>query len=309
VLPTYKRSHKLKATIDSVFRQSYANWELIVIDDNQPKDLHCHKTESIVAGYSDRSKVVLIKHGVNKGACAARNTGIAAARGEFVAFLDDDDTWTADKLEVQVTALSRDPGAGFAFCDLICVDSTDNTRRRVTFHLGRDDLFRDLLKRGGGICTSALLIRRQVLLEIGGFDASLPSYQDYDLLLRLALRTKHVSVGFPLLDYNVSADGISRNYEAKFRGKRIIIEKYREHFLDKELEAYYRAHLEVLGDYAILHGKRWLAITCYARSLRARPVALTAYGKLMTSLIGGVHLYKLGSRAYQHARQLGGRRA
>jgi glycosyltransferase involved in cell wall biosynthesis len=303
VLPTYKRSHKLKATIDSVFQQTYGKWELIVVDDNQPSDPHSRETENVMCQYRDHPNVVLIKHGVNKGACAARNTGIAAAKGEFIAFLDDDDIWATNKLELQVDALRRNPEAGFVFCDLICVDSTDNTRKRVKFGLSKDDLFRDLLKRGGGICTSALMIRKDLLAEIGGLDESLPSYQDYDLLLRLALRAKHAAIELPLLDYNVSSDGISRNYEAKFKGKKTIIDKYREHFRDRTLASYYGTHLEVLGDYAVLHGRRWVAIRYYAHAISKRPVSVSPYAKLLVALIGGESLYRVASSRYHKARR------
>jgi glycosyltransferase involved in cell wall biosynthesis len=309
VLPTYRRAGKLKATIDSVFRQTYANWELIVVDDNHPSDTHSRETENVIREYSDHSNVVLITHGVNKGACAARNTGITAAKGEYIAFLDDDDTWATNKLELQVAELRKNPDTGFVFCDLICVDSTDNTRKRVKFGLSKDDLFRDLLKRGGGICTSALMIRKDILLEIGGFDASLPSYQDYDLLLRLALRCKHAAIDTPLLDYNVSSDGISRNYEAKFRGKKIIIDKYSNYFRDSSLAAYYGTHLEVLGDYAVLHGRRWVAIRYYAHAISKRAVSVSPYAKLLVALIGGETLYRRASARYQKARQLIGSNA
>jgi len=304
VLPTYKRSAKLKATIDSVFQQTYGNWELIVVDDNHPSDPHAQQTERVVRDYRDHPNVVLIKHPANRGACAARNTGIAAARGQYIAFLDDDDIWAANKLALQVQELDRNSEAGFAYCDLVCVDSTSGTRQVIHFGLSKDDLFVDLLKRGGGICTSALLVRKEVLMAVGGFDASLPSYQDYDLLLRLALHSKHVAIDIPLLDYNVASDGISRNYAAKFRGKKILIDRYRTHYRDKGLVGYYGRHLEVLGDYAVLDGWRWLAIGCYAKSIAKRPASPSPYLKLIVSLLGGRTLYTLASQHYHKARRL-----
>jgi len=307
VLPTYKRSHILKATIDSVFRQTYGNWELIVVDDNHPSDPHSRETEKVISDYMDHPNVVLITHGVNKGACAARNTGIAAAKGKFIAFLDDDDTWATDKLALQVDALQKNAEAAFVFCDLICVDSTDNSRKLVNFGLSKDSLFLDLLKRGAGICTSALVIRKDVLVAIGGFDNSLPSYQDYDLLLRLSLCSKGMSIEVPLLTYNVSADGISRNYEAKFAGKKIIIERYEKYFSDRSLAHYYGLHLGVLADYAILHGKRWIAVKYYALSISKTPVAVFTYVKLLVTLLGGEWLYRFTSDKYQKLRQSVGR--
>jgi glycosyltransferase involved in cell wall biosynthesis len=306
VLPTYMRSHKLREAINSVRSQTYSEWELIVVDDNQPTEPHAERTETIVREYQNLANVVLIMHGCNKGACAARNTGIAAAKGDFIAFLDDDDIWVANKLALQVDALNKDSSADFVFCDLVCVDETANTRHVVHWGLSKDDLFKDLLKKGGGICTSALLIRKTAVLEIGGFDTSLPSYQDYDLLLRLALRYKHVAIDIPLLEYNVGADGISRNYEAKFKGKKLMIEKYSVYFGDRSLSAYYAGHLEVLGDYAVLNGRRWVAIGYFARSILKRPALPSAYLKLFVSVIGGEWLYRITSISFRKVRRLMG---
>ena len=298
VLPTYKRADRLKGTIDSVMNQTYANWELVVVDDNGLSDPVSRKTREIIENYRGLNRVAFVGHEVNKGACAARNTGIAHARGEFVAFLDDDDTWAPNKLELQLAAFQADPGLGFVFCDLLCVDSTDNTRKLVKYGFGRETLFRDLLRNGAGICTSALVIRRDLLESIGGFDASLPSYQDYDLLLRLALRSRGVAVEEPLLCYNVSQDGISRNYESKFIGKKLILEKYLEHFSARDLSRYFAFHLGVLADYAVLHGRRWTAVKYYTLSISKWPASIPPYAKLLATLVGGQWLYKRASSMY-----------
>lgn len=304
VLPTYMRSQKLRETINSVLSQTYSPWELIVVDDNRPTEPHAEQTETTVREYQNFANIVLIKHGCNKGACAARNTGIAAAKGDFIAFLDDDDIWVANKLALQVDALNKDPSADFVFCNLVCVDETTNSSHVVHWKFSKDDLFNDLLKKGDGICTSALLIRKTAVLAIGGFDTSLPSFQDYDLLLRLALRYKHVAIDIPLLEYNVSADGISRNYEAKFKGKMIIIDKYSEYFGARSLSKYYAGHLAVLGDYALLRGRRWVSIKYFARSILKRPAWPSTYVKLFVSVLGGERLHRIASIFSKKVRRL-----
>jgi hypothetical protein len=149
-------------------------------------------------------------------------------------------------------------------------------------------------------------VKRDLLIAIGGFDNSLPSYQDYDLLLRLSLCSKYTSIDAPLLSYNVFSDGISRNYESKFTGKKIILEKYRKYFSAVNLAHYYGIHLGVLADYAVLHGKRWIAVKYYVLSIAKRPVSVNSYVKLLITLAGGERLYRFVSNRYREIRQAGG---
>src|SRR5882672_9314945 len=94
VLRTCRRAHMLKPAIEAVFAQTYKNWELIVVDDNDKSGSHSRDTREIVQGFQGRGHdVTLVVHGENRGLCAAGDTGIANARGEFVAFIDDDDIW------------------------------------------------------------------------------------------------------------------------------------------------------------------------------------------------------------------------
>src|SRR5688500_9781977 len=107
VIPTYNRAHLIRRAIDSVVAQTFADWELIVVDDASKDD-----AEGVVRSYGD-SRMRYVRHDVNKGASAARNTGLYAAHGEFVAFLDSDDEWLPEKLASQVELFRANPG-GFA---------------------------------------------------------------------------------------------------------------------------------------------------------------------------------------------------
>ena len=96
IIPTYNRAHLIGRAIRSVLDQTYQDWELIVVDDASTDDI-----PGIVKGFTD-GRVKYIRHDENKGAAAARNTGIQAARGAYIAFLDSDDEWLPEKLERQV---------------------------------------------------------------------------------------------------------------------------------------------------------------------------------------------------------------
>jgi glycosyltransferase involved in cell wall biosynthesis len=113
VLPTFNRGYCLERAIRSVLGQTYPDWELIVVDDGSTDD-----TQAVLESFKD-PRIRVFRHSVNRGVAAARNTGLAAARGEFIAFLDSDDEWRPDKLTKQLDVMTRAPTRQLAFTDLV----------------------------------------------------------------------------------------------------------------------------------------------------------------------------------------------
>lgn len=107
IIPTYKRNHYLKRSIDSVLSQSYSNIEIIVIDDNNPMDEYRRKTEEMMLNYSNRNNIIYKKNQSNIGGSLSRNAGILIASGEYITFLDDDDTYKKDKIKNQVNFMKK----------------------------------------------------------------------------------------------------------------------------------------------------------------------------------------------------------
>jgi len=295
VIPTYKRPDSLKKAIDNVLKQKYTNWEIIVVDDNGLTSSPSIKSEQIVRKFDQNIIIKYIKHDINRGACAARNTGILAARGRYVAFLDDDDAWEHNKLELQVSKMLANDSAGFCFCDLNQINLVNGHKQLVKFGFNDSDLFIQLLKKGTGICTSSLMVKKNLLLEVGLFDVNLPSYQDFDLLLKLSKVSKHIYIDTPLLDWNVSPKGISMNYESKYQGQKLILDKYNSYYSEKSMSKYYAERHAELGNYAILSGKRWAASKAYIKSVCASPTVYKSYIKLIVIALGGQIIYKLVS--------------
>ena len=121
VLPTYNRAWDLKRAIDSVLDQTYPHFELIVVDDGSSDE-----TIEMMNEIKDE-RILFIKHQVNKGAAASRNTGIRASKGSYIAFLDSDDMWSADKLEKQYELLSKSKpsvGGSVTYYDLMYPNKT-----------------------------------------------------------------------------------------------------------------------------------------------------------------------------------------
>ena len=250
IVPTYKRPNKLIQTIKSVKKQTFRNWELIVIDDNNFGNKYFVETEKIMSRYELDLKIRFFQNKKNKGACAARNLGIKKAKGELIAFLDDDDIWLPNKLNLQISLFKKNKKLGLNFSDLILMDTEYNSETLIRFGYQNLDFLKYLLQKGGGICTSAIMVRKEILKKVGGFNESLPSYQDYDLLLKISKITYCERIAKPLIKHLVCSEGISRDYKSKYIGKKMILNLYiSDYKKNKLLKSYYRS-IETLGDYA-----------------------------------------------------------
>ena len=111
IIPTYQRPNYLKEAIESVISQTYSDWELLVVDDGSPID----NIRGVTQHFCDRDARVRYIRQAHAGVCEARNTGIRFAQGKYVAFLDDDDRWTAEKLERQVAYMEGHPEIGLVY--------------------------------------------------------------------------------------------------------------------------------------------------------------------------------------------------
>lgn len=184
ILPTFNRSHVLGRAIDSVLAQTYSNWELIIVD-NHSSD----QTDILVNNYHS-SKIVLLKiH--NEGIIAkSRNCGINHAQGELIAFLDSDDWWYSNKLEIAEKYLHN--------ADIVYHDLDSHTEKGKRFrkptqgrHLKRP-VFVDLMTKGNAIANSSVVVRKSIIEQVDGLceDKSLISKEDFDLWLRISRITE-----------------------------------------------------------------------------------------------------------------------
>ena len=218
VIPTRNRRALLSRSLASVFAQTFVNYEVIVVDDGSETAVDC-------MAYGDR-QVRVIRHPERMGAGAARNTGLAAATGDFIAFLDDDDEWHADKLAVQLNAL-REAGsdAVLAYCGYeLRVTRTGMILERFTpdpIPLTVHNFFRRTY-----FGCSMPLIRASSLRTVGGFDAHLVGMQDRDLWLRLAACGRFVPVQRILVVCHVHGPSISTNVSVKIQAKHDFWKKH-----------------------------------------------------------------------------------
>lgn len=201
VIPTYNRKELLLRAIDSVLRQTCTDLECIVVDDASTDD-----TAQAVRRIADL-RVRYVRQERNAGACAARNCGIALAKGEYIAFQDSDDVWDADKLEKQL-ALIRKTGADFVVCAMRRVSGIDRTEvfpaQQPEGLLTLDKLLYE------NLCSTQCILGRAEAVRAVGFDDTMPRLQDWDMILRAAEQFRVYFHPEPLCDVYVQPDSISR---------------------------------------------------------------------------------------------------
>ena len=253
VIPAYNHARYLAAAIDSALAQTYAPVELIVVDDGSTDD-----TPRVLAAYGDRIRVI---RQPNQGAGAARNAGLAASRGEYVAFLDSDDIWLPRKLELQMARFDADPDLGLVHCGAETIDEEGRTIGYLLDGLEgwvASDLLRlDREVMGPG---SDIVVPRRVAEEVGGFDERLPPSEDWDFSYRIAARYRVGYVAEPLIRYRQHGGGIHLNIPKMEKSMLIALEKA---FASPD------ASVQALRDYTYGRLHRILA-GCYFRARRPR---------------------------------------
>jgi glycosyltransferase involved in cell wall biosynthesis len=204
VIPTYNYGHYVIEAVESALAQTYSAIEIIVVDDGSTDD-----TRQRLAHYSDRIRYI---HQENKGLSAARNTGIAAAKGEYIAFLDSDDAFHPRKTEIQMFHLTHDSdvcmiGTGmFSDEPRVWADYTSGT---ATMH----DVSLEELIMASRFAPSSVVARRECFESAGTFDTNLRSVEDRDMWIRIAARYRIGMIDQALTWYRVTPGSMSRNPE------------------------------------------------------------------------------------------------
>lgn len=197
IMPTYKRSAYLERAIQSVLEQTYPNIELIIVDDNGVGTTDGKAIEKMMSTYVHDSRVRYIQHEVNQHGGAARNTGIQAAKGELITFLDDDDIYRPDKIAQQVAYLQEHPEHRSVYCGWY------RENEQIFERVG--DLSYELLSSDQIILTNTIMMYREDAIACGGFDVRLKRHQEAVFLLRYFATGGTIGV-VPrvLVDYDVS---------------------------------------------------------------------------------------------------------
>jgi glycosyltransferase involved in cell wall biosynthesis len=181
IIPAYKVAPFIRETLESVFAQTFTDFEAIVINDDSPDTA---QLEQALESYSD--KIIYLKQ-PNRGAGAARNSGLRIARGEYVAFLDGDDAWLPEFLSEQLQLIQSDGGYDLAYADSMNFgEQASNSATNMGYNPSHDEVtFLKLLCGDCAIVTSTVLARREPIMRVGCFNEHFVNSQDFDLWLRL----------------------------------------------------------------------------------------------------------------------------
>jgi glycosyltransferase involved in cell wall biosynthesis len=184
ILPTYNRLQFLRAAVDSVFAQTFSDWELIVADDGSGPETAAYLEELAAP---PRVRVLRLPHSGKPS--VARNAGWQAARGEYIAFLDSDDVWLPDKLALQTAALRSLRQRGWSHTAFAVIDEDGEllTGAHARYWpAAQGQILERLITMDVVIAIPTVMVRRSLLEQVGGFDCGLRMCEDYDLWLRLA---------------------------------------------------------------------------------------------------------------------------
>lgn len=182
ILPTYNRAQLLKEALDSLEKQTFKDFEVLVIDDGSTD-----ATNDIIKTYRSKINLRSIAFSDNQGVSSARNQGIRESSAPWVAFLDSDDLWLPEKLAVQMEYLKQHPDIQICQTEEIWIRNGKRVNPMNKHQKSGGDIFRRCLE----LCVvspSATIINRKLLQEVGPFDETLPACEDYDLWLRISYR-------------------------------------------------------------------------------------------------------------------------
>ena len=278
IIPTHNRAEFLATAIRSVLKQTFKDFELLVID-----DASSDTTAQVVASFRD-PRIHYIRHDRNQGGAAARNTGIANSNGEYIAFLDDDDEWYSEKLMRQMRCMvASRPEVAVVYTGYQIVDRATNQVRARMIPAERGNLHAQLLETNPIGGTSSVLLKRECLTKVGLFDEALPSFQDRDLWIRIARAFEFDYVADVLLNYFVHGKKVWTNLDALLKGLEIMLAKHGSSaaFRRQCSRRYYELGIRFCDGGRIADGRRALL-----KSIGLCPYRIKPYVCFLLTLLG-----------------------
>lgn len=282
ILPTYNRADLIMETIQSIRRQTYQNWELLIVDDGSNDD-----TEDIITRIKDE-RINFYKAGRIGIVGKIKNIGIEKANGELIAFIDSDDLWAETKLEKQIAALHQYPEAAFSLTG--GYNFKEPGKPLEYFYKQKegvryDNIFIAFFRSEVATTMPSLMLRKECLKTAGGFKESKP-FADVEFILSLASHFKAVILYEPLFyrrihDANDSdSNWIKRHYE----GIEMIL-SYKKSLPPKILSnALFRSYIN-FGEKCLKYKKRQIAISSFFSAWKQKPFSIIPLKKTAKAVI------------------------
>lgn len=302
IIPAFQSESRIGAALERLRHQSFGDFEAIVVNDGSTD-----ATSAVVRRAMESDpRIRLIEQDGNHGIAAARNAGVESARGDLLAFLDDDDLWLSRKLELQVMRFDASINAAVVSCYSALVDPDG---RMLGWRFGGDtegNVYDEMLEWDMVSGGSVALVCRRALEEAGGFDLSLSDRADWDLWVRMARRHPFACVPHVLVGYTRRPGSVSQSYEHMLEQGRAVLEKARledRNIAPERHRSLLARDLFAICCFCLADGDLGLARRYLARSLRTGPgIILTRWRRLgvilmlalASTLPGGVYRRILG---------------
>ncbi len=233
ILPTFNRLKYLRLTVDSVFAQTFVDWELLVADDGSDEE-----TRAYLKGLESlpRVKLIWLSHSGNPS--AVRNAALREARGDYIAFLDSDDMWMPTKLERQIDALRVSSDRRWIYTGYVRIGDAGETKTLPSpkpWIPYRGAILEQLLRLEAAVATAAVVVERHLLAQAGGFDEELLLFEHYDLWLRLARYSEVELIDEPLTCLRSHGQHYSQEGIPMLAGRCQLLSKQRGRVTDPRL--------------------------------------------------------------------------
>ena len=229
ILPTFNHAKFLKKAIESVIKQSYSKWELIIVDNNSVDE-----TFEIVNSYLD-GRIKYFKIQNNGVIAASRNLGINSSAGSWIAFIDSDDWWTSNKLVKSIEFINTDK-FDLIYHDLFLANKTNQNifKKLATSRSLCSPIYQDLLLNGNGILNSSVIVRKEILKEVGLISCEINkvTWEDYDCWLRISRITNRFCYIKETLGYYWAGGGNMTNPDQDLKNAKSIYNIYLKDYCD-----------------------------------------------------------------------------
>lgn len=269
IIPTYKRAENIEKAINSILNQTYKDFEIIVVDDNDSDTKYRLDMIKTMQQYKDNKKIKYIKHEKNKNGAAARNTGIMEAKGEYVTFLDDDDYFMPDRLKILVNTLEKEKEYNGAYTATVLVKNgkiVGGSNARKSGNL-KEELLLNTFSFGTG---SNMFFRTEELKKINGFDEKFLRHQDIECMIRFLRENKIKGIDKVLVIKGQNDRSNEPNLDKYIKIKQIYIESFKQDILKLEKEKqniFYKINIEALITLAIKN-RRYKEVKRLKRELK-----------------------------------------
>lgn len=279
IIPTFNRAQLLGRAIRSVLNQTYQDFEIIVVDDGSTDN-----TEEVVKSFNDE-RIRYTRHEQNRGAAAARNTGIKIARGDYIAFQDSDAEWLPEKLEKQMRIFKdASPKVGVVYTGSWRVEGNKKTYTPSSKMTQKEGDIHNILFETSLMGAPVTVIKKECFQRAGMFDEKFLHLVDWEMWIRISKYYHFRCINESLAILHYPPDGLSADQDGLIMAHKLLLEKYFEDF--KKNKRVLAKHLYYIGDGLCLGGKMEEGRNYLVKAVKAYPLNIKLFLLILASSLG-----------------------